>query len=293
MIDYWLTQWLLSIVGWAYLGAVIIAAAAAIMLPSNKNTKIVMLLVVLGLASILPMREYVQHREEQAFIEAFKARQAKASALFAQRCKTAGERFASIPEVASGVLLARLRPPRNLSDQHALNDPYGSDYAGEAFARSMLWGRRDDGFLDNTSLTGARFSYVVYRIEGDSRLYRMSASGARKRNGELEFTVALTDEVPKYTVTFEDISAKIDREYWIAGSKLQVVESRTGSVVAERIGWMMDPEQGNKGGERSPWGFAAYNACPPFPKLHGRYPIQNGQTRNFVEKAFSKVGEQR
>src|SRR5690606_29528976 len=97
---------------------------------------------------------------------------------------------------------------------------------------------------------------------------------------------------PRYGVTFEDISTRQEREYWIAGSSLKVIDLQTGEVIAERIGYMYDWAQGSKAGHRSPWLFAADNACPAFrrsknPKV--RTPAastQAYQTLDFVEKVL-------
>jgi hypothetical protein len=55
--------------------------------------------------------------------------------------------------------------------------------------------------------------------------------------------------------------------------------------MAERIGYMFDRAQGARGGERSPWLFAADAACPAF----GTTPAalaQPLQTLTFVRKAL-------
>ena len=46
----------------------------------------------------------------------------------------------------------------------------------------------------------------------------------------------------------------------------------------ERIGYMIDPGQGNNSGGRAPWLLAKQTGCP--------YPPDFGQTRNFVEKTL-------
>jgi hypothetical protein len=90
-------------------------------------------------------------------------------------------------------------------------------------------------------------------------------------------------------VTYDDISTREERDYWIAGSLLKVIDLQTNEVMAERIGYMMDRGQGNTGGGRSPWLFAADNACPVFgPEKVGlsRSFHQPSQTRNFVEQVL-------
>lgn len=55
------------------------------------------------------------------------------------------------------------------------------------------------------------------------------------------------EPAPRYGVTYDDISTREDREYWIAGSSLRVIDLLTNEVMAERIGYMMDPGQGATG----------------------------------------------
>ena len=100
---------------------------------------------------------------------------------------------------------------------------------------------------------------------------------------------------PRYGVTYDDISTREEREYWIAGSSLKVVDLETNEVIAERIGYMVDWAQGNRASQRSPWLFAADNACPDFyrnyknlkqgPHAHASM-AQSHQTLDFVEKVL-------
>lgn len=92
-----------------------------------------------------------------------------------------------------------------------------------------------------------------------------------------------TGHRPRYGVTFDDISTHEDRVHWIAGSSLKVIDLDKNEVIAERIGYMMDPGCGDKSGARSPWLFASNFSCPQF---RGRpaWTDQIGQTDRFVEK---------
>ena len=66
-----------------------------------------------------------------------------------------------------------------------------------------------------------------------------------------------------------------DRERWIAGGSLKVIDLQTKEVLAERIGYMVDRGQGSQEGFRSPWALAQRTACPAFEPLIPR-------TRSFV-----------
>jgi hypothetical protein len=96
--------------------------------------------------------------------------------------------------------------------------------------------------------------------------------------------VPATGPAPRYGITYDDISTHEEREYWIAGSSLKVIDLKTNEVMAERIGYMMDRGQGNTSGGRAPWLLAADNACPPFLKDTGGHTYQTDQTHDFVVK---------
>ena len=92
---------------------------------------------------------------------------------------------------------------------------------------------------------------------------------------------------PRYGVTYDDISTREEREYWIAGSLLKVIDLQTNEVIAERIGYMVDWAQGSQAGGRSPWLLATRQACPKF--LGEHFSTQIGQTEKFVEKVLKPV----
>ena len=90
---------------------------------------------------------------------------------------------------------------------------------------------------------------------------------------------------PRYGVTYDDISTREERELWIAGSSLKVIDLQTNEVIAERIGYMVDWGQGSQVGGRSPWLLAANNVCPEYPFGRGS-SSQAFQTTGFVEKVL-------
>ncbi len=274
-------------IGTALLAAFGLAILAAVALPKTGKAKAgwTLLVAALFIGPAIPgMYRTVDN----------KLRLSKATKLFDERCKTAGERIYKTVEGVKGFHLEKLRPEhKNFSDQYALTDPYGSDYGGEAYAASMLWGRGANFDLTNTSQVGAAYTYVTFFDDKSKELMQMRLTGAAKRNGALEFVVAPAADRPQHSVTYEDVSTVEDRKHWIAGSRLRVVDIRNNEILGERVGWMLDTGQGESEGGRSPWLFAAYMACPAFPKVHGRYPNQHGQTRNFVEKVLIPSGEKK
>ena len=95
----------------------------------------------------------------------------------------------------------------------------------------------------------------------------------------------------RYGITWDDISTREDRELWIAGGSLKVIDLQTNEVIAERTGYMMDREQGSRAGARSPWAYALRNACPGFPSdgTHTTRSWPRTETLIFVSKVLQPI----
>lgn len=213
-------------------------------------------------------------------------RQKTAQAMLEERCKRAGVRIHRTVNDVEGVFLLKVRPSEvNYGDQFRLDDPFGHDFGGMAYVRSFLRGhyeantRRSDGAPLTNSLLG--FSHVEAIDPADGKRYRYSGAtrevthvrsvlvggDGRTTFKTIDFVAdatPITGPAPRYGVTYDDISSREEREYWIAGSSLKIIDLQTNEVIAERIGYMRDPGMGNTSGGRSPWLFALDTACPSF-----------------------------
>lgn len=243
-------------------------------------------------------------------------RQVKAQAMFAERCKTAGEKIYKTVDNVEGIYLMKVRTTTNFGDQFTLDDPYGHDSTGEMYLLNFLRGfyhqRSEKPVAGSPPRTGYR--YVEAQDSKDGQRYRYTGGirAVRKKditapnvqlnlknnpNYDLNVYEFVLDKAPasgptpRYGITYDDISTREEREYWIAGSSLKVVDLQTNEVIAERIGYMVDWAQGSQAGGRSPWLFAADNACPGF-QWNLSIPVRNGsgeqagQTLVFVEKVL-------
>ncbi len=246
-------------------------------------------------------------------------RQKTAQAMFVELCKKSGEKIYRTVENVEGIFLMKLRPgPTNFGDQFKLDDPYGRDLEGDGYIQSFVRGSYQ-AQTSGTPIPGApsRIGYLYLEAIdlNDGKRYRytggMKVTGRKdpsapnvqiylKRDPNYDLNiyrfvldrVPATDQPPRYGVTYDDISTRQEREYWIAGSSLKVIDLKTSEVMAERIGYMVDWAQGSKVGGRSPWLFAADNACPTFKRnilrpSGGRgFSSQAHQTQDFVEKTL-------
>jgi hypothetical protein len=224
-----------------------------------------------------------------------------AARIFEQRCQSAGEKIYKKIDDVDGIFLLKMRPDKiNFSNQYALDDPYGRDFNGDAYIRSFLRGfyGNNYGVPDNPKPDAPAhlgYRYVDAVDKNDGKRYRYIAivdqpglvdpSYAKDyRRFVLKRSVAEAP-APRYGVTYEDISTKEDRDYWIAGSSLKVVDLKTNEIVAERIGYMYDPQQGASTGGRAPWLIAANYSCPSFGTRHGS-SSQALQSETFVGKVL-------
>jgi hypothetical protein len=197
--------------------------------------------------------------------------------------------------------------------QFLLNDPYGRDLDDEWYIGTFLGGRNAKGHVleklhgPDIVSRGYRYVELTHPVTGERMRYegRMLTGKeviARSRRdwetapcgdpapdneaypGLQSCPVPITGPAPRYGVTYDDISTEEDREYWIAGSSLRVIDLQTGKVMAERVSYMMDTALGRGWGGSSPWKYAVF--CPDFPKGKSYMPavlLQSGQTRRFVE----------
>lgn len=234
--------------------------------------------------------------------------QQRAHALWQERCKKSGVFIYKTVDDVAGVFLLNLRMRSNHgetpADQFALDDPYGKDVTGDGYISIFLrnsrdlgnrkWWRpglpRQDGYL-----------FVEAVDPKDGKLYRYTGrvvepwqEDKKYAKGYLRFEMERTpisQRSARYGVKFEDISTREERELWIAGSSLKVMDLDTGEVLAERVGYMLDWGQGARGGGRSPWLHAANDACPAFGDRFVRpeqersraFSDQTGQTPDFTE----------
>lgn len=195
-----------------------------------------------------------QRTEPPLPANAAKERLEKAEAMFQERCKTAGEKIHRTVDNVEGVMLMKIRPEKdNFSDQFALDDPYGSDFDGDAYIKSFLNGFFEANFKRPDVPANVVYPHVAYRyVEAidpkDGKRYRYTGRLDDPWRYDKSYSITYKRFVldrnpaprssPRYGVTYDDISTHEEREYWIARSSLKVVDLQTAEVIAERIGYL-------------------------------------------------------
>lgn len=228
-------------------------------------------------------------------IIAAQTRRAEAENRFQEHCKKAGEFIYKTADNVEGFLLMKVRPKENnFGEQFMMDDPYGEGWGnGEAQIGPFLHAKDERGFVDSEAVGGHRHVDIIDPMNGKRYRYtgRLDQPSLRDQRYAEWARVFILDKTlapaaaPRYGLAYDDISTRENREYWIAGSALRVIDLQTNEVLAERIGYMMDPGQGGlgQGGSHPAWDRARDHACPANPSVH--------RTRNFVEKAIKPIQE--
>ena len=279
-ILYWF-QWSAIVL---YLGVTSGVLYWAYRKPRIRRTRTVGVVTAVALLGLLP-GNYVLRAMEQtrSRTEFEKYREA---AHFKKRCDTrAGELINRTVKDVDGVLLLRPRKAAtegNLRDQYWMGDPYGHDsMRPDSEIRNYLryLNENDVPVIRPTSHPGYRYVETA-SPQGVFMRFELSKDGKRIVGHPIDKASS------KYAVTWEDISTQEDRQFWVAGGRLQVIVPDTGEILGERVGYLIEPQFGSQRGGRRPWLHARltaseFAACPPF-RAKSLLPIN----RLFVEKVL-------
>ena len=225
-----------------------------------------------------------QERREQAH-------SVEASAVFAERCRAAGEQRPSVG--ATGVAEGLLWMPRplrlaggRLSDRVRLDDAFDRGCSFDQCIAGLLrisFGAASDP--DAAAKHAEGFRYVEALDPRDLARYRYQAGIGVVRwltAPEIDRAFAATGEHPgpavygpvvqreeidafsaPHGIAWDDISTEEDRVHGIAGSALTVLDLKTGETIGRRIGYTIgarrDDGAASRGSGRSP----AVQSCPP------------------------------
>lgn len=272
MRDYWLTRELLQTAGIGFAVLALIGIGLALWMPKRWWGK-VLAVVGVGVVIAMPLKKVNDETQQQKVVVSYyQERLAKAQALFDERCKTAGEKIYRTVENVDGVLLMNLRPDKvQSSDQFARYDPYGYESGGNDYIKSFLPGHWRLCTGNDCPMARQAFRFIELKTESDEVLrYSTVSWDTGKPSAEAALPGARLHFKPvmaahaRFGVRWDDVSSDADRRAWIAGGKLSVYDTETMTLIAERVGFLMDPGQGSTAGARSPWSWARHYAksCP-------------------------------
>lgn len=203
--------------------------------------------VALAVFGYLPGKSLIENAQRQAYAR-------EAWAYFKKKCDTeAGEKIYKTFTGVKSVLVVKPLPPateKDLFDQFWYGDPYSSatpvpDRGISAAQRLVAdWKHRTGAGVQK----GLNFVEIKNESgEGYTRIHRPVS------NDQFSVKEQILQSVSKFGVSWEDISTPEDRKYWVAGSRLRVVDLSDGSVVAERMGFLIEAGFGSTVGQRRPW----------------------------------------
>jgi hypothetical protein len=247
----------LRVFAWLMLALALYALYAALTKPKTLTGKAIWSLAVVAASALVLFGPRLADLSQRDKAEA-------AMAHFEMRCKSAGEKIDRTVENVDGVVWIKWRDKSiNFGDQFKLDDPYGRLCGAEDCIASLLIDDRMVPIGNGGSLAPSNkrlYRYVEAVDPADGRLYRFTKSSAQ---GSLEKR-AITVSTASYGVLWADVSTREDRERWVAGGSLKVIDLQTKKVIAERIGYLIDRGQGDRSGARSPWPWASRfgPACP-------------------------------
>lgn len=215
-------------------------------------------------------------------------RYAKAKALFEERCKTAGVVIRRTVTDVEGIELTKIRQPIPWGGREYFDPMYpeaalaveyrGNDYINQfLMTESIDW--RNPGKRGNLNPpdfdTGSRYPlkrgyrFVEFISPEDGRRIRAQldayppGTNLWVKSPKLTFA---TSSATQYALDYEDIVNPLDRQLWVAGTVLKVIDKQTGEVIAQFTRYVWDSGFGASTTGRWPWQHAGSSGstqtCP-------------------------------
>jgi hypothetical protein len=243
---------------------------------------------LLAAALVLTGCESQADRDQKAADAVYREKLAKAKAIFAERCKTAGVVIHRTVNDVEGIELKKVRPTLEFGDKRYFDPMFdGAAMAGEVNGTDYI-----KQFLmyeyHSPDMPGARgslgpmtsekrltrpgalkgYSFIEYVNDADKKSYRCKADWSRDHpnwvDGQHRCEV-MGQSQARYALDYEDIVDPADRAYWVAGTKLRVIDKQNGEVIAELTRFVFDPGFGGSSTGRWPWqhaNTASSTVCP-------------------------------
>jgi len=250
-------------IGFLYWALAVGALGAALYFGKGALRKIVWSAIALAVFGYLPGKALIEQHQRDTYAK-------EAWAYFKKLCdETSGEKIYKTFTGVKSVLVVKPLPPateKDLYDQFWYGDPYSNatawDRRGVHAAMTLtMYSRRPSGRQKG-------LDFVEIKDETGTGYKKISRPLANDKLAGVEEAKLPTS---RFGVIWEDISRPEDRKYWIAGSRLSVIDLTDNSIVAERIGYFIEAGFGSTRGQRRPWltSRGPNTTCPPL--LGGDY----------------------
>lgn len=227
-----------------------------------------------------------QAEAQAAQQEAYAQKLAKAQAIFAERCKTAGVVIKRTVKDVEGIELTKIRPKLEYADRRYFDPMFegaamAAEASGDGYIMQFLLSEyrptfaperrgelsRPEGPPGHQRLPGLRGYRFVNATDAGGNMHRISLPWDPSQtgwNGSFQ-RVEVSSSTARYALDYEDLIDPTDRAYWVAGTKLRVIDKQNGDVIAELTRYVIDPGFGASSTGRWPWQHAnsrASQRCP-------------------------------
>lgn len=188
-----------------------------------------------------------------------KQRYETGKAIFAERCKNAGEKIYKTVDDVEGVMLLKVRVPTPNRETLMKNPMWAAAAAAKEFTdleyiasflnyRSRIYSNKTYHHIDVL-----QSNQSIIRYEGTWNYI------------DKPFQETLNPKNPaRYAITFEDDVNLEDRKYWVAGTTIKIIDLKTNEILGERTIYAFEHGQGSLANARMPWLRA--EICPEKPK---------------------------
>ena len=137
----------------------------------------------------------------------------------------------------------------DLYDQYWYGDPYSNTSIsdrGYRHARKLL-----DKTLVAIRTDGQGFEFFeIARGDGVTGFQKITKSA---NPPFWQASPPYEERISRFGISWEDLSSREDRKYWVAGSRLKLMDLDSNTVIAERIGFFIEAGFGSIAGQRRPW----------------------------------------
>ena len=227
----------------------LLMVGAALYYPKGRKEKALTFALMVLLFGVWPGGEWIKQVRHEAY-----AREAWAH--FRKLCaEKSGEKIYKTFTGVKSVLVVKPLPPateKDLYDQFWYGDPYSNATAWDKRAESAAL--RLTGvvkFLPPHEDKAAGFDFIEINYSSE-HLAKYELVFSLKDPPFVERQV-IERPISRFGVAWDDISTPEDRAYWVAGSRLRVIDLADNSVIAERIGYLIERGFGSRSGGRRPW----------------------------------------
>lgn len=234
--------------------------------------------------------------------KAAQERYAKAKALFAERCKTAGVVIKRTVKDVEGIELTKIRQPIPWGGKEYFDPLYPEaalavEHRGDSYINQFLltesidWRNpQERGTLNAPDFdTGSRYplkrGYRYIEFIDPEKGHRFRAQLDSYPPGTNLWVkspklIAITSSATQYALDYEDIVNPEDRQLWVAGTVLKVIDKQTGEVIAQLTRYVWDSGFGVSSTGRRPWEHAGSRRSQMCPSIPG---AAQDTSRKFVD----------